>query len=292
MKAWPGRWVVSFFLLSSVRLAFAGDIAPGLADDAIAGDASEALTTLTASLDPDDQRVLPGIYVAVDPSRTDVLALPACDDDGDYVVVVSHAMFELVEDVAYATASDKFRGTHLVETYGDLLARAQATGARPLPPPAPLEATPGATPLDGATQTFERSLLAWIVAGELAHMLDGDVVCPHPTATHERADDEWTAGEHREALARAAERLAHVETCDAWATSRLLESEQPDDAVVAFFSVLAPLEEARHAGESWSYLTHHPGARARGARFGQAARARRAAQRAASETSAARTRMR
>jgi hypothetical protein len=147
-------------------------------------------------------------------------------------------------------------------------------------------------PLEDAAHVFERTLLAWIVADELAHALDGDVVCPRPTATHERADDVWTTGEHTEALARAPQRMAHTLSCDAWAASHLLGSEPSEAPVVAFLQVLAPFEEAREAGDSWTYVTLHPGARARGERLEQAARAWRAAQRAVSETSARRTRMR
>ena len=74
--------------------------------------ATEVLSALVARLSADDKRKLVGIYVAFDESATDINALAACDDDGDYVVVVSDAFLRLARTVAAAQATDEIFGTH------------------------------------------------------------------------------------------------------------------------------------------------------------------------------------
>jgi hypothetical protein len=292
MKGWLVSVVAACALLIGAS-ASAEEVAPSLTEDTLVEDASDALRTLTASLPVARRHAIPGIYVAIDPSQTDVLALPACDDDGDYVVVLSRALLELAEDVSYAVASDTLRGTELVAAHGELLARAQRSDARPLPPPAPLEAMlAAATPLDDAAHAFERALLAWVVAGELAHALNGDVTCAHPTATHERADDVWTESEHDEALARAPFRMGHLADCDAWAAARVLDLGLSEAPALALLAVLEPFERSRATGAAWTYVTLHPGARSRKEGLERAAEAWRATQRAKCETSPGCRRMR
>jgi hypothetical protein len=264
LKTWCSFLVASPFLLAP-RLAFANDVAPGLAEETLVEDAEDALRTLTASLDAQDRSTVRGIYVAIDSSTDDVLAVPACDDDGDYVVVLSHALLELVLNVSYASASDTLRGTHLVESYGPLLARSQERGARPLPASAaPRTAADEAThPIEDVAHTFEQSLLGWLVADELAHAIHGDLICPYPTVTHERADDEWSGAEHDEAIRLAPARVTHLAESDSWATAWLLERALPSAPVLAWLSVLAPLEDARPSGATWTYVVLHPRSAAR-----------------------------
>jgi len=287
MKRWI-LWVATAALLLTPRAARAQETAPGLSEDALGELAADAVRTITTSLPVDRQRDITGVYVAIDPALTDVLSLPACDDDGDYVVVVSRALLELVQNVAYASASDRLRGTHILEGYGDLLAREQRSNAHPLPPPAPRGASVAGPPLDAVAHALEQSLLTWIVAGELAHTLNGDVRCPHPTATHERADDVWTEREHDEALRKAPTRMTHLAECDTWATSRLLELGQHDAPVRALLAILVPFEGSRVQGDAWTYVTLHPRARARSERFDLDVQAWRDAERARTETSAVR----
>ena len=73
-------------------------------------EASEELRALVASLPPDARAKLPGIYVAFEESASDVSALAACDDDGDYVVVVSDALLVLVEHATHAAVLDEAGG--------------------------------------------------------------------------------------------------------------------------------------------------------------------------------------
>ena len=262
----------TLFLVTSVAAPSLAEetVAPGLADDAIVDDASSELAELLASLDESQSHAFRGSYIAVDENRTDVAALPACDDDGDYVVVLSRGMLELLEYVAYADASDRLRGTHLVEAYGALLARDQRQGARPLPPPAAESSNSGSTstaPLDAAVHTRVQDALAWLIADELAHAALGSVVCPHPTITREHGDSTWTAEERATALAMAPSRMANIAAADAWATSQLDHRGRSRSAVVTWLRVLAPLEAAALSDASThapsTYLALHPGTRAR-----------------------------
>jgi hypothetical protein len=259
MKTLTMAALASVALILVAKTGVADEVTPGLANQTIQDDAEDELLTLMRSLEPAEQRALQGIYVAVDPSTTDPLALPACDDDGDYVVVVSRAMLELVQQVAYTDASDRLRSTHLRGAYGPLLARAQLPGAPLLPPPpAPLAPEMTAVPLAEATDAFAHDALAWLVADEVAHALAGDVVCPHPTVTHEHADDEWTPEEHAMALELAPARMKGMAASDASATSRVLAAGRSDVPAIELLTVLAAFEDARPEGAAWTYLTLHP----------------------------------
>ncbi|NVL73221.1 hypothetical protein HWN77_27055, partial [Escherichia coli] len=80
------------------------------------------------------------------------------------------------------------------------LARSQIPGRRLLPPP------PGfyIAQKSGTSQdTRLRESLSFVLAREMTHFRAGDLACPHPTATHESGDDEWTPREQRRALETA-----------------------------------------------------------------------------------------
>lgn len=289
-----GLPVTLLLLLSLVQTdaSAAEDIAPGLADDAVEEEASDALRELVGTLDAREQEALQGIYVAFEPSRTEVLALPACDDDGDYVIVLSHALLDLVQHVAYADASDRLRGTHLLGAYGPFLARAQRRDARLLPPPPPPPSPRRLTEREEArahaavgevAHAFLADALSWLVADELAHAVAGDFVCPSPTRAHEHGDDVWTVEERTRADALAPSRMTHVAAADVWATTRVLGRGGSEVPALELLRALAPLEEARPPREASTYLTLHPGARARAAALESTARVWRDAQAAARE---------
>jgi len=284
--------MVAGVLLATAGRAAAEEIAPGLAEDAVAAVASAELAGLVASLGDEERRRLRGVYVAIDTTLVDVAALPACDDDGDYVVVLSRGLLELVEGVAYAEASDLGAGTRLVAAYGPLLARGQRPGARPLPAPtaAPVAASPASLDQDAAD--VARDLLAWLVADELAHAVTGALVCPRPTVTRESGDDVWTAAERAEAMARAPSRMPRIAAADAWATTRTLARGRSELPALALLEILAPLEEARAAAPVWTYLALHPRTRARVEAVREAAKGWLDARPPASESSAARPAMR
>jgi hypothetical protein len=243
--------------------ARAGEVAPWLADGTAREAAQGELSGLILALDEEEQHKTEGVYAAFEPSLTDLAAMPACDDDGDYVVVLSDGLLRLAESVAFAEASDELRGTHLIERYGALLARSQATLAPPLPPPTtpptpPTTTAPSSQALEETATRLYLDLLSWLVADELAHVLAGDLVCPHPTAAHEQADDTWTPREHAAAVASAASRMRDQPSADAWATRSLLERGRSEAAVVAWLLVLLPLERAHPAGGLPWVVALHP----------------------------------
>jgi hypothetical protein len=293
MRALAAGGLAACLLLSMTTLSAADDVAPGLAEDAVCDDASNELAALVASLDEADRRKLQGIYVAVDPTVTDVAALPGCDDDGDYVVVLSRAMLELVEHVAYADASDRIRGTHVLDAYGPLLARAQRLDTRTLPPPPPAAGDQAShAPLGPYPRAFVQDALAWLVADEVARAVRGDVTCPHPTSTREHGDDVWTADERAQALLLAPARMTRGAESDAWATLVVLGQGRSLLPAVTLLRVLAPLEEARPPGGASTYLTLHPRTAERIDTVLHAATAWQGTRPPAGDSSPARTRMR
>jgi hypothetical protein len=249
---------------ASVARADADVIAPALLDDAIVDDAARALDDLVASLSPEEAHALEGVYVALERSRVDVVAMPACDDDGDYVIVISRGLLELVENVAYADASDRVRGSHLLAEYGALLARSQRADVAPLPVPAAASPAVGAPrdPVGQVARAFARDALAWLVADELAHAVARRFTCPAPTLTREQGDDVWSDDEQRSALGLAPLRMTPLSSADAWATRSVLSRGGSEVPAVEVLEVMGALEDARSAN---AYVTLHPHSRARAA---------------------------
>ena len=266
-----------FALVASIvgprQAARADEITPMLARETAHADAEGQLSELVAALTAPDQRKVSGLYLAFDSSTTDVFSLPACDDDGDYVVVLTEALLRLAESLALAQATDELRGTHVVDGYGALLARATVSGARgplpgghaaPLPAP-PDEAVAGVAPFGKERAVGERAhtlfkdLLLWLVAGEVAHVIAGDFTCPHPTAAHEHADETWTPEEHLTALSGARSRMGDQTRADAWATVSLLALGRSESAPLGFLDLLAPVEHVGGGQERIWYLAIHPG---------------------------------
>jgi len=284
--------VVSALLLSVTAAAYGDDVAPNLLDDEIVDDASAELAEVVSSLDASEQQRVRGIYIALERSQVDVTALAACDDDGDYVVVLSRGLLDQVEAVAYADASDRVRGTHLLGGYGALLARAQRADAQVLPPPVSLEGADARARAGEVARAFAQDALAWLVADEVAHAISGELTCPSPTVTHEQADDLWTPEEHALALTLAPSRMAHLDAADAWATRRLLARGGSEVPAFELLRAMASLEDARPPGAATTYLTLHPHARGRAAAMRAAAQAWRDADRAARKSPTERAPMR
>ena len=265
------------FLAAAEQVARADEITPMLLRESAHDDATGELLALLAALTAPEQRKIEGLYLAFDPSTTEVASLPACDDDGDYVVVMTEGLLRLAESVSFAKASDDVRGSHIIDDYGALLARPQSvTGASisesrpvaPLPPPPSSKAASvaalGRAPAGGAPPVVERAhaifqdLLLWLMAAEVAHVLAGDYSCPNPTAAHEHADEVWTPSEHVAAIVSARSRMGHQARADAWATTSLLALGRPYAAALAWLDVLAPIERTRGGGERVWYLAVHP----------------------------------
>lgn len=250
-------------LAGPARSANADEIAPELGALELREKAQAEAKALLSGLAADDRRRLIGVYLAFDASASDPSAMVACDDDGDYVIVVSDALLRLVSLVAHAS-HDEASGAEAIESYAAFVARSQVPGRRLLPPPPGFFTTQGA----GTTEeTHLREALSFVVARELAHLRAGDLVCGHPTATREHGDDEWTAGEQRRALETAAsvypgrpvERDSEA-AARAWGAGR---SEEGAIALLRFFARIE-VERAAHASRfAPTYLMQHPNAASR-----------------------------
>jgi hypothetical protein len=239
--------------------------------------ASAELERMLGRLPTDVRRALIGAYVAFDDSPTDPSSMSGCDDDGDYVVVVSDALLRLAGFVAEAEATDEAYGTHEVDDYATFLAEAEGAKVRPVPPPPgffePSRArlAPNADrgrrgerserwPGDGAEglrlglrALRFREIVAAIVAHELVHFVQGDLACPNPTATHERGDDQWTREEREQALDVASRVYTpeRVRAADAAATMLLLDEGLTETGSLAWLRTMERLErQARATGLS------------------------------------------
>ena len=256
--------LVTLCSIGGVRTARGDEIAPELETLELRVKTQAEASRLIGGLAPNDQRRLAGVYVAFDGSASDPSTMVACDDDGDYVIVVSDAMLRLLSAVARAQSSDEDSTSHNVEDYAVFLARSQVPGNRVLPPP------PGFFMAQNAGVTQERRLreaIAFVLARELTHLRAGDLVCAHPTATHESGDDVWTKAEQRRALETAANVYpGNGVARDVEATTRVLDAgltEQGGLALLRFFAQVE-LERTTHASRFLpTYLMQHPSSLAR-----------------------------
>ena len=248
-------------------------IAPALAGTTAHKIAESELSAITAKIPTESRSLLAGVYVAFDPNPNDASAVAACDDDGDYVVVVTDAMLSVADYLAQAVATDETFRSQKVDDYAAFVASGQTRGgqtrgARFLPPPPGFfDASQSRDPtkLDRERARF-RQIVGAIVAHEIAHMTAGDLTCPHPTATRERGDDTWTRAEAQAAFDGAAKiyTAPRVLTADATATALLLDSENEpsvrmtsrsaDDAAIAYLALLAFFHEI---GDATYARAHH-----------------------------------
>lgn len=257
--------------------ARADEIAPELETLELRQKAQGEMKKLAAGLAPNDARRLTGVYLAIDTNAADPSAMVACDDDGDYVIVVTDAMLRLASNVARAQSHDEVNGTRDVEDYAAFVGRTQVPGRRLLPPP------PGfyAAQKPGAVDDVRlREALSFVLARELSHLRAGDLVCPHPTATRERGDDEWTAAEQRRALESAASVYpGQPAPRDEEATVRVLEAGRTEAGALGLlrFFVQLEIERTTHASRfAPTYLAQHPSASTRMASVKSAVTAHRA----------------
>ena len=171
---------------ASSSRANADEVAPELEGADLRQVAGAELRRLARSMSASEQKRLVGIYAAFDDDASDPIAQVACDDDGDYVIVLSEAMLRLASYLAHGASDDDSAA------YARFVAHSQVPGRRLLPPPAGFFGTrlPGTT-----FESRLREALSFVIARELAHLRAGDLTCDHPTATHEHGDDAWTAPE-------------------------------------------------------------------------------------------------
>ncbi|MBX3216746.1 MAG: hypothetical protein KF850_32220, partial [Labilithrix sp.] len=251
--------LVVFGALTHTRAARADEIAPDLEGADLRVRAQAELRRLASSMREADQRRLVGLYVAFDASSSDPRAQVACDDDGDYVIVVSDAMLRLLTHVARAASYDEAYDSRKVEDYAAFVVRSQAPSRRLLPPP------PGFYDAEGPAPSYAERFadaLSFVVGHELARLRAGDLVCPKPTKTKERGDDDWTSAEQRRAAAIAASVYPrHQDVRDAEAVEHARGGGRSALGALAVLRFFAELETPRARAESRfapTYLAHHP----------------------------------
>lgn len=263
-KAHAFLWLwlaVGLLVLTSTNVAHADEVAPDLEGADLRVKAQHELRRLVTSLPASDQKRLVGVYAAFDGSVSDPSAQVACDDDGDYVVLVSDAMLRLTAHIARAASYDEPNNTRKVEEYATFIARSQITGRRLLPPP------PGFYIAEKPAATYDERLaeaLSFLMARELTHLRAGDLICPKPTATKESGDDTWTSAEQR----KAAE-TAHMTypgrqlERDNEAITRVLDTGTSEKGAMALLRFFVQLDaEARIVAGRFvpTYQTLHPNA--------------------------------
>jgi len=257
---------LALLVIAAPSAARADEVAPELEGADLRLVAQQELRKLVSQLPPKDQKRLTGIYVAFDPSPSDPIAQIACDDDGDFVVLLSDAMLRLLANVARAESYDEANASRKVEDYAAFLVRTQVPGRRLLPPP------PGFYIAEKPAATYDERLsdaLSFVVARELTHFRAGDHVCPKPTPTKESGDDTWTSAEQRKAseIAHGIYPGRQLER-DNEAVIRVLDagrSEKGAMALLRFFTHFEAERVVAVARFSPTYLAQHPGAAIRAA---------------------------
>ena len=244
--------------------ARADEVAPALEALELRHIAQAEAKKLVGGLGPHDLRRLRGVYLAFDANPSDPSAMVACDDDGDYVIVVTDAMLRLISLVARAQGDEEANGARSIESYAVLVARSQIAGQRLLPPPAGFFTAQMRGP---AHETHLREALSFVIARELAHLRAGDLVCAHPTATREHGDDEWTAAEQRRALETAAGVYpGRPSERDTEATARTLDVGRTEKGALGLLRFFVQLEAERTTNKGRfapSYVLQHPNTAAR-----------------------------
>jgi len=239
-------------------------VAPLLSMQAAHKLATDALASVLQKLPAADRQKIVGAYVAFHADPRDPNVFAGCDDDGDYVIVMSDAMLVLADAFARAKATDEAHGTEKVAQYAAFLANGQRPGERLLaPPPGFFERSQATPELSELQSKHFRALVTHLLAAEAAHMLAGDLVCTAPTATHERGDDVWTGQEHATAFAAAAKvhDTRHVVVADARGTGIALAAGESESAMVSFLMpLMAAIELSTNARASFGYARLHPGA--------------------------------
>lgn len=240
--------VLAVLSLTWAHAARADEVAPSLEGQDLRASATLVLGAMRTALPA-------GVYVAFDSSQADPIAQAACDNDGDYVVLVSDAMLRLSAELARVSLYDDANHTAKLDEYATFLADNQTPGRRILPP----AAGSFALPLVGAGSN-ERlfGILAFVIARELEHVRANDLTCAHPTATKETGDDTWSAAE----ATAAAETAKHVYPGDQRARDRAalydvkqlgLAADGPA-TLLRFFTKLEAAPSRFHP----SYLATHP----------------------------------
>lgn len=233
-------------------------IAPSLAPQALHQRTDDLLQGLMRELAPATQAKLVGAYTAFDPDLSQPYAMIACDDDGDYVVVVSDAMIEFAMRVVEGKAADEQTGSKKVESYAATLAAQTVRGARLLPPPPGFYS--GAHDSNREGELFDEAMRG-VLAHELSRLARGHLVCGHPSPARESADEMWTPAERAFAWSLAPRVYDAVHLADAdTATSAWLRGRSTGYA--ALLDALTIIE-AGPGAVNVPQIRLHPGSAAR-----------------------------
>ncbi len=248
---------VVLLALAFTHNAYADDYAPRLRRPFLRDKARAILVGLVHTLSDEEQRRLPGIYVAVEDDLTDPRAQIACDDDGDYVIVVTDSMLLLVDDLAHA---EVLGGTAQLERFADALTRSQRPGHRMLPAPISSYIPDDAQRLrSDRIDELRDDIFTFVVALELERLRRGELVCPSPTATRESGDAQWTPEEaaRAAALSQDSRPKAQMER-DACAIELVTRLGRSLAGAQILMTWLARLE---HPGSPYFHLALHAKAR-------------------------------
>lgn len=242
--------VVLAALFFFARVARADEVAPALEGADLRVRASLLLREL---MNAKPEPKLRGIYAAFDPSVSDPIAMAACDDDGDYVIVMSDAMLRLAGFIARLATEDDANHGHKLDDYADHLAKNQTPGKRLLPPAA------GAYTAGAGDDDRWAAIMRFLYARELAHLRAGELVCPNPTVTKERGDDDWTPAEAAAARTSAS---ALYPGKQAERDANAIDELGTNDGALALLQFFASFEAAGPRSLP-SYLPLHPRSAAR-----------------------------
>lgn len=252
--------------LASAGLLLLGAPSIGVRD--LRARADLEMRAIVAALPAAEEERVAGIYLAFAPDETDPTALAACDDDGDYVVVISDAMLRLVEYVSAPEPGDS--RSKDVTRYARFFANAQTTRDRLVPPPPGFFSDEGETP---ASRERADGAMSFLLARELTHARLGELTCPHPTRTRERGDDEWTRAEATRADIRLRTMNPGTAERDGQIAEHLALAGKKTEGALAILTFFAGVEAvAAQSPYAFipSYLARHPHMAARRAAFERA----------------------
>lgn len=134
-------------------------------------EAQQIYTKLKATLSAERQAIVANIPLQTDPARDEINAFAGCDDAGKTFVVVTEGMYQILDLMVQARATDEIFATSYYEEYIKELAKQQEGKAQILPlPPGMLDPTKS---LDQRKLKRQRQLfneaVSYIIGHELGH---------------------------------------------------------------------------------------------------------------------------
>jgi hypothetical protein len=137
-------------------------------------EAARIFDKMKAGLSATNRAKVDSVPLKFNPVRDDVNAFAGCDDGGTYVVV-TEGMYDIIDLIAQAKATDETFSTSYYADYIKMLASQQAGAAKVLPlPPGALDVTKSLNPnkLKRQYQLFEE-ITSFVLGHELGHHYEG-----------------------------------------------------------------------------------------------------------------------